>query len=94
MLNLFGNAWGRLTKDDIRHVCGMTEVRDYCVTWALDNTFDFERWLPYALRFPSGNIKEWQKDYKKYVAGQEADPSVTLSGQVDLEGLPGKVSVR
>lgn len=94
VLNLWGDAWGCITRNDMRHQCGMADVREYCVSWPLTNAFEFDRWLSYAVSYPNGNLKEWKKQYKRYVTAEEADPSVELSGVVELDGLGAKSSIR
>ena len=87
-------GWSDLSKDDRDHVCSMDRVRQYCVDWCLDNSEAFEKLARFALKYPRGNLKALDKDFKKNTVARLADESVALSGAVEVKGLPAKSSAR
>jgi len=93
MLKLW-SGWSKAESDDRDHVCSMEHVRSYCVDWCLEHDAEFERLAPFAMSFPNGNLKQCELAYKKHVKLQQVDPSVELSGLVDVANLPAKSSAR
>jgi hypothetical protein len=94
ILGLWPSGWHTVSDDDRDHVCSMSLVSMYCVSWVLEHPADMEEVAKYALTCPTDSPAAVRAKLKKLVAAKLVDPSVALSGPVDMANLPPKSSAR